>query len=305
MRVAIMGSGGVGGYVGARLHQAGVDIALIARGAHLQAIQSRGLHVSSPAGDMDLSPIVATASPSDVGPVDIVVFAVKLYDGEQAAQSISPLVGPQTQVITLQNGIDSVETLSRFVPRAQVLGGVTYVSAYLDGPGRVIHAGGPTDLVVAGAGVHAVEAMRAAYNRGGNADMETVHDIDPALWNKFVTLGAFSGSTGLMRSGIGAILADAEARTFLEQLLDEGAAVAAAAGHPMSENFKECVLARYRSLPAETRSSMANDLERGKAIEIDWLSGRMHELGNEFGVATPAHTAVYRALHLHAPGRKA
>ena len=132
--------------------------------------------------------------------------------------------------------------------------------------------------------------------------METVEDIDQVLWTKFVMVSAFSGATSLMRASVGPILADPQARTFLEQLRDEGMAVASSFGRPMPDGYEEFAMSLWRKLPPETRSSMANDLARGKPMELSWLSGRMHELGNEVGVPTPAHTAVYRALHLYADG---
>lgn len=146
------------------------------------------------------------------------------------------------------------------------------------------------------------EALCTACNRISGHDVRTVQDIDAVLWEKFVTLSAFSGATSLMRAGIGLILADREGRMFLEQLRDEGMAVAAAAGHPMDDDFKDRVITLWMSYPPDTRSSMANDLARGKALELTWLSGRMHTLGKQLGIPTPGHTAVYQALHLYAAG---
>lgn len=305
MLIAMMGSGGIGGYLGARLSQAGEDVSFIARGAHLEAMRRQGLRVVSPIGDITLSRVTATDAPADIGPVDIVVFAVKLYDSEIAAKAILPLVGPNTRVVTLQNGIDSVEILGKVVPSAQVVGGAIYVSAYLDKPGVVVHPGGHSDMIVGRAGDTTIEALRASCERAGGVDLQTVQDIDAVLWTKFVTLCAFSAGTSLMRAGVGEILANTEARNLLDQLLDEGVAVASAAGHPMDEDFKAGAITRFAKLPPETRSSMANDLQRGKPIEVEWLSGRMHTLGEKLGVPTPAHSAAYRALQLHARGSNA
>ena len=148
-----------------------------------------------------------------------------------------------------------------------------------------------------------IEALRAACIRAGGMDVETVEDIDQVLWIKFVTVCCLFGGTSLMRSGIGPILADPESRIFIEQLRDEGMAVASAAGHPMPDGYRGERHSRCgESSRPERGSSMSNDLARGRPIELAWLSGRMHVLGNELGVPTPAHTAVYRALHLHAAG---
>ena len=304
MRIAMMGSGGIGGYVGARLAAAGEDVAFIARAAHLDAMRRSGLRLHSPLGDLHLRNVRATERPADIGAVDVVIFAVKLFDSEEAGAAIVPLVGPETRVVTLQNGIDSVETLARFVPRSQVVGGTAYISVHLERPGVIVHAGGVAQpqLTLGRHGDSRIEAFREACIRAGGMDVQTVDDVDQAIWIKFVMLSAFSGGTSLMRSGIGPILADPESRKFMEQLRDEGMAVASSAGHPMPEGHKDDVAALWRKFPPQTRSSMADDLARGKPLELKWLSGRVHVLGEELGVPTPAHTAVYRALHLHAGG---
>ncbi len=302
MRIAIMGAGGIGGYFGARLLNAGEDVSFVGRGEHLRAIQQLGLQLRSPLGDMHLHPVRSTNSPAEIGPVDVVVFAVKLYDTESAAAATLPLVGPQTRVVTFQNGIDSISTIARFLPREQVVGGATFVSAYIDSPGVIVHAGGRTTTTMGGQNDNVVNAFKHACASAGGLEVEIVEDIESVLWWKFVILCAFSGATSLMRSGIGPIYDDPEARIFAEQLRDEGKAVAHAAGHPMPEGFEDTVTSIWRALPPHTKSSMAIDLLRGKPTELAWLSGRMHDLGKRLGVATPAHTAVYRGLHLHANG---
>ena len=301
MRIAMMGSGGIGGYIGARLAQAGEDVTFIARGSHLAAMQEQGLYVESPLGEIKLPHVSATDKPADVGFVDVVIFAVKLYDSETAAAAIVPLVGPATRVVTLQNGIDSAATLAIYVPRPQIVPGATYISASVGRPGVIVHAGN-TQVILGGRNDTMIEAFGSACSRAGGIDIQIVEDIEHVLWVKFITISAFSGATSLMRCGIGRIFADPESRNFLEQLRNEGMAVAAAAGHAMAEGYEKQVISLWKSLPGETQSSMAIDLGKGKPIEIAWLSGRIHALGNELGVMTPAHTAVYRALHLHAAG---
>ncbi|RUY02798.1 2-dehydropantoate 2-reductase, partial [Mesorhizobium sp. M2A.F.Ca.ET.040.01.1.1] len=225
-----------------------------------------------------------------------------LYDSEGAAASIAPLVGVNTRVVTLQNGIDSVEILGRHLQRDRVIGGATYLSGFISKPGEVVHSGGLPHILVGGQHDPVIEQLKGLCDRAIGLELKPVADIDEVLWEKFVTLCAFSGGTSLMRSGIGPILADPEARIFIEQLRDEGMAVAAAAGHPMADGFPGRVETRWSAFPPHVKSSMANDLERGRPIEVAWLSGRMHQLGIELGVATPGHTAVFRALHLHALG---
>ena len=209
-----MGSGGIGGYLGARLARAGEGVIFIARGAHLKAMQQHGLRLDSPLGNVEVHHVRATETPADVGFVDIVIFAVKLYDSESAAAAIVPLVGPGTRVVTLQNGIDSVDVLARFIPRLQVVAGATYISAHLERPGLIVHAGSVTKVTVGGSNDATIEALQGACVKAGGIDMERVEDMAQVLWVKFVTISAFSGGTSLMRAGIGPILADPESRTF-------------------------------------------------------------------------------------------
>jgi 2-dehydropantoate 2-reductase len=304
MRIAMMGSGGIGGYLGARLAQGGEDVVFIARGAHLEAMRRSGLRLKSQLGDIALGRVTATDTPSEIGAVDLVIFAVKLYDTESAAAAMVPLVGPATRVVTLQNGIDSVDALARFAPRSQIVGGATYMSARMEAPGVTVHAGNNTQVVVGGPNDTKIEMWRGACLKAGGVDVGAVEDIEQVLWNKFVTVSAFSGATSLMRASVGPILGDPQSRMFLEQLRDEGVAVACAAGHPMPHDYRERVMSYWRGFPPEMRASMANDLAQGRPMELSWLSGRMHAVGNELGVPTPGHTAVYRALHLYADGAK-
>ena len=302
MRIAMMGSGGIGGYIGARLAQAGEDVTFIARGGHLASMQARGLNVESPLGDIKLPRVSATDKPKEVGFVDVVIFAVKLYDSEAAAAAIVPLVGQTTRVVTLQNGIDSAAEIAKYVPRSQIVPGATYISAYAKHPGAIVHAHGNTKTLVGGRNDPLIEAFESTCSHAGGLDLQIVDDIDHVLWSKFINVSVFSGATSLLRCGIGPILADPESRIFLEQLVDEGMAVAVAAGYAMANGHKEQIMSLLKTFPAGTQSSMAIDLGKGKPIEIAWLSGRIHAIGKELGVMTPAHTAVYRALHLHAVG---
>jgi 2-dehydropantoate 2-reductase len=300
MRVVMVGAGGIGGYVGARLIEAGEDVTFIARGRHLAAMQANGLLVKSPLGDIHIASPKAVENSADVGEVDVVVFAVKAYDAELAVASMVPLMGPKTVVVTFQNGVDSLDLLSRALPKSQIVGGATYISAFIEAPGVIVHAGA-TRMVTGGKGNANVGKFIASCNKRG-IEAEAIDDIESVLWEKFVILSAFSGATTLMRSGIGPILLDPDARHFIEQLRNEGAAVAAAAGHPMGLGFDERAMSRWTILPPDARSSMANDLAAGKPIELKWLSGRMHSLGESLGVPTPGHSAVFRALNLHAGG---
>jgi 2-dehydropantoate 2-reductase len=306
MRIAIMGSGGVGAYVGARLLAAGEDVGFIARGAHLQAMRDDGLRLEGPDHPLHIKPVKATDDPAELAPADVVVFSVKLWDTAEASRAIVPLVGPETRVITLQNGIDSVAMISRELTMGKVVGGSIYVSAVIDRPGVIRSPGGFHRIVVdACRGDPVIAAFCAACNRAEALAAQATDDFEVALWQKFIGLCGVSGSTSLMRSSMGPILANPETRAFQRQLLDEGLALAKAAGKAVPPEFPDTMMAAIESMPKSFRSSMAEDLERGKPLELPWLSGRMHRLGIELGVPTPGHTAVYRALVLHEQGRPA
>ncbi|MBP2235298.1 2-dehydropantoate 2-reductase [Sinorhizobium kostiense] len=244
-----------------------------------------------------------TSEPREVGTVDLVVFAVKLYDSDSAAAAILPMVGPQTRVLTLQNGIDGIDMLSQAVPREQVVGGATYLSSFVEEPGVIRQASQMTQVLTGGSNDPVIAEFGTVCSRADGIALTVVDDIEPILWQKFVRLAAFSGGTSLMRLGIGQIMADQESRIFMEQLLGEGIAVAAAEGHSMPHDFKDETVDLFLRIAPETQASMAHDLAQGKRLELEWLSGRLHTLGVKCGISTPAHTAVYRALHPHAWGR--
>ncbi|MCA1443726.1 2-dehydropantoate 2-reductase [Ensifer sp. IC4062] len=303
MRIAMMGSGGIGGYLGVRLACSGEEVSFIARGAHLQAMRERGLRLLSPLGNVELPRVHTTSEPSEVGTVDLIIFAVKLYDSDSAAAAIIPMVGPETRVLTLQNGIDGIDMLSRVVPRKHVVGGATYISSFLEEPGVIRQATQMTQVITGGSNDPVIGEFRTICSRADGIALTVVDDIEPILWQKFVRLAAFSGGTSLMRLGIGKIMADQESRKFMEQLLEEGMAVAAAEGHPMLDDFKDETTDLFLRIAPENQASMAHDLAHGKRLELEWLSGRLHALGLKHGIPTPAHTAAYRALHPHAWGR--
>lgn len=304
MRIAIMGSGGVGGYVGAWLQQAGMQTVFIARGAHLAALRTKGLRVEHPLLPLYLPHVAATDDPSSVGPVDLVIFSVKLFDTEEAARSMVPLVGEHTRVLTLQNGIDSVEMIrGQLNSNALVLGGVIYVSAVIEQPGVIRSPGGLHLLVADRAGGDAVmETLAEAVKGLAGLELKLADNFRNVLWEKFIALASLSGATSLLRARMGAILSNPETHAFQRQLVEEAIAVASACGIPLGAGLAAEVMARLAAMPPSFRSSMAEDLERGNRLELQWLSGRVHGLGHELGVPTPAHTAVYRGLVLHKDG---
>jgi 2-dehydropantoate 2-reductase len=295
----------VGAYVGARLQAAGEDLTFIARGAHLAALKADGLRIEMPSYPVHLAQVKATDDPASVGPVDLVIFAVKLGDTAAAAAAMRPLIGPDTRVLTLQNGIDSVAMLQQALPGARVLGGVIYVSAVIDRPGVIRSPGGLNRIVLDAAHGDAVAAaLCAACDRATALAATATEDIAGAIWEKFIALASISGATSLLRASMGPILGHPQTRAFQRQLIDECVAVARASGQAVRPGLADEVMDKLAKLPAAFRSSMSEDLERGKPLELPWLSGRVHGLGAELLVPTPAHSAVYCGLVLHANGNQ-
>ncbi len=305
MRIAIMGSGGVGGYLGGRLAASGQDVTFIARGAHLDALHERGLGIESALGDVEVQPAQASGDPVSVGPVDLVIFAVKLYDTETAAAACRPLVGAATGVVTFQNGIDSPEVLTRVLGREHVIGGVAQIASVVAAPGLIRHTGTMARFAFGeldGRSSARVEALAAAMRAAG-VEHVVSEAIGRDIWSKMVFLATFAGLTALVRLPIGPIRTDPETRALYRDGLAEALAVARARGIALPEEFVNATLARTDQLPATMKSSMLEDLERGKRLELPWLSGAIVRMGTELGVPTPVHGFITSALKLHADGR--
>ena len=305
MRIAVMAAGAVGGYFGARLAAAGHEVSFLARGAHLAAIRADGLRLESPLGNLHIRNARATAEPGEVGAVDIVLFAVKLWDTEIAAAAARPLVGPDTRVITLQNGVDSVERLQPVLGSDQVVGGTTHMATVISAPGvishtsqfalmRCGHVDGRADPRLAAF----VECARAAGIEASLAD-----DINLDRWKKFTFLVGLSGATGATRLPLGPILADGDTRAFFLALMQEVVAVGRAGAIALPADFARERLAFADTTPPGFKASLLHDLERGNRIELDWLAGTVVELGRARQVPTPANAAVYAALKLHRNGK--
>jgi 2-dehydropantoate 2-reductase len=305
MRIAIMGSGGVGGYLGGRLAASGQDVTFIARGAHLDAIREHGLRIESALGDVRVQPAKASDDPASVGPVDLVIFAVKLYDTEAAAEACRPLVNETTGVVTFQNGVDSPEVLTRILGREHVVGGVAQIASVIGEPGVIRHTGTMARFACGeldGRTSARVEALAAAL-RAAAVEHVVSDAIQRDIWAKMVFLATFAGLTALMRLPIGPIRADPDTRALYRDGLAEALAVARARGIALPEDFVAQTLARTDQLPAAMKSSMLEDLGRGKRLELAWLSGAIARMGAELGIPTPVHGLVTTALKLHAGGR--
>jgi 2-dehydropantoate 2-reductase len=298
MRIAIMAAGAVGGYFGGRLAQAGHDVAFMARGPHLQALRRDGLRIESEVGDLHLRKVAATDDPSEIGPVDVVLFAVKLWDTDAAAEQTRPLVGDSTAVITLQNGVESVERLDPVLGSAHVVGGLTYIGARIKGPGVIEHVGKLADIRCGERDGSSSPRLLALADAAKQAGFQfSVSDaIDLDRWKKFVFLVGFSGATTVTRRPFGEVAADPDCFALFGDLMRETLAVGRARGIGLDPMFVEERLAFARSLPSESKSSMLYDFERGNRLELDWLAGAVVRMGREHGVPTPANAAVYAAL---------
>ena len=306
-RFAIMGSGGVGGYFGGRLAGAGNDVRFIARGAHLAAMRDGGLRINSPLGDAHLQPVQATDRPADIGPVDYVLFATKLWDTESAGIACRPLIGPETAVISLQNGVDAEDRLSDILGADHVMGGVAGISAVIGAPGVIDHASEFATIFFGerdGVRSPRAERLLAALEEAG-IDARLTDHIGKTIWLKFIFLVGLSALTSLTRKPIGPVREDPECRALLARVLAEAAAVARSRGVALDEDAADERLAFIDKLPAAMTSSMAGDLARGNRLELDWLSGAVVRMGRDLGVATPANGFINVALKLSAAGLQA
>ena len=304
MRIAVMGTGGVGGAFGAALAKAGADVTFIARGAHLKAMREEGLRIIGGRGETHLLPTKATDDPASVGPVDLVMFCVKLWDVESAGEAIRPMVGPDTAVLPLQNGIDSSERLIPILGAKAVMGGVAQISATIDAPGVIRQTGtfmrlafGELDGSITPRGQHFLEwCQRAGF------DATLSDKIVTELWLKFILLATNSGMTALTRRPIGELRDDPDILPYFRSGVEEVIAVAKAKGVPLPADVLERSLKFTMAAPANMRASMAVDLIRGNRIELPWLSGKVVAMGRALGVPTPTHAIINAALKLYALG---
>jgi len=307
MKIAIIGSGGVGGYFGARLAASGQDVTFVARGAHLEAMQKNGLKVLSALGDLHLPEVKATSDTSVIGPVDVVMIAVKLWATEEAAAAAKPLIGPNTVAVSFQNGVVAVDTLLPVLGKEHVMGGVSNIAALIEEPGVIRHNGNMANLFFGeldGKPSARSQALQVAC-KIANIRAETVADIRKAIWEKFVRLVTLSAMTSLTRMPAGPLRTDPDTRALMQQVMEEVVAVGKASGIGFDADIVAAQMANIDSIPPAMVASMCGDLRRGNRLELPWLSGHVAKLGKELGVPTPANAFVYAALKLYAGGRPA
>ncbi len=305
-RIAMMGSGAVGGYFGGRMAAAGCDVTFIARGRHLAAIRDRGLRVESPVlGDDRVFPARATDDPDEIGVVDYVIIGVKLWDTEAAASAVLPMLGPSTTVLTLQNGVESGE-IGKIVGPERLLGAVAFIGSAISEPGVIRHVGSMQRVVVGepeGGTSARAERLRGELERGGIA-ADVSDDIQRTIWEKFVFLVGLSAATTMLRAPLGTVRENRDSRELFLGAMRETAAVARARGIALPAGFACGRLEFADGLPAEMTSSMHTDLARGNRLELDWLSGAVVRFGRASGVPTPVNRTVYETLRPHAAGRR-
>ena len=307
MKIIVMGTGGVGGYFGARLAAAGHDVGFVARGKHLEAIKADGLKILSGLGDVTIHPAKASDNPADFGIADIILFCVKAYDTDSAAQLIKPAVGLETGVIPFLNGITHMDTLQTLLGAGNVIGGVANISALIEAPGVVRHFATMQILRVGEMDNSAsprILAFREACAEAG-IDAPVPENIERELWQKFVMICTLAGANCLTRLPLGICRSDPATRALMVELAGEVVAVARALGKPLPDDQVDRTMAVLDMLPEEMKASILAALERGEKLEASALNGSVARLGAENGVDTPMHRAVYAALAPHEHGAPA
>lgn len=301
MRFAILGSGAVGGYYGAKLARAGHDVTFIARGAHLAAIREHGLQIRSPMlGDF----VVRAAAEEDtakIGPVDVVIVAVKAYDNETALPQVRPMIGPDTSVLTLQNGVDSAREVAAHVGEGAVIGGPTYIATALSAPGLIEQTGTHRRIVfgeVFGALPRMTDRVRRIHEALAGADIqaEAVADGRVPIWEKFIFLVPLAGFTGATRLPIGPVWADPVIRARFLDAAREVEQVARAEGVPVAQDIVERIGPYVEGIPGTMRSSLLIDLSQGKRIEVEALQGAVVRRAAQAGVPVPIMSTLYAVL---------
>jgi len=305
MRIVVIGTGGVGGYFGARLTEAGENVTFVARGAHLEAIKSRGLTVYSALGDMHLRDVQCTENTRDIGHADIVMIAVKLWATDEAIQTAKPLLGKNTGIISFQNGILAEESLIAACSSQHAMGGVANIAALIEEPGVIRHNGNMASLAFGelnNTQSERAQLLLTACSRA-NIKAEIPDDINRAIWEKYIRLVTMSAMTTLCRMPIGPIRDEVHTRNLLSQILAEIIDVGKAKGLKFSDNVLQEQLDIIDGYPPSMVASMCGDLRRGYPLEVPWFSGTIVRLGKELNIPTPANGFVYAALKLFEHGR--
>jgi 2-dehydropantoate 2-reductase len=304
MRIAVIGAGGIGGIYGAALAKAGADVTFVARGAHLAAMRENGLRIEGDRGETTIKPARATADIASIGVVDYVLLCVKLWDVETAGEQIRPIVGPQTAVVTLQNGIDAADRLIPILGREAVMAGSAFVTGSIVAPGVIRQTGsyhqmtfGELDGGVSPRGERLRDLCAAAGLEGVLSP-----GIRVPLWQKFIILVPLSGLNTLTRVPLGKYRDDPDLFAMLEASLRETVATGVAEGVRLAPDIVDRSLATIRAMPPYHMTSMCNDLLRGNRLELPWFAGKVVELGRRHRIPTPVNDFIYAGLKLYANG---
>ena len=305
MRIAIMRSGGTGGYFGALLARAGEDVAFIARGAHLDSIRDNGLTVKTSYGGDFTIEAKATDNPAEIGLVDLVLFCVKAYDTAAAAEVIRPMIGPETAVLSVQNGIDNQERIANIVGPGHVIGATARVSSVIERPGVIAHQAVPGGMITLGEldgrMSRRAEDLLATFKNAG-IDAEISSGIQATLWQKFIGICGVSGLSTLTQLPMGPIMACPETRELFRRTMEEVEAVARAKGIGLLDGVVDRAIDLMSKLPPSFRGSMYYDLVAGRRLELESLNGAAIRLGDEMGIPTPMNFAIYAALKPYVNG---
>ena len=298
MRIAIFGAGSVGGYFGGRLSQVGEDVVFIARGEHLNAMLAHGLRVQSINGDFLVQPIQATDDPSKIGEVDVVLVGVKAWQVSEAAEAMRPMIGPETFVLPLQNGLEAPEQLSEILGKQHVLGGLCGLFCYVKGPGHIVHAGTDPFVKFGELDNHRsqrVELLLDRFKRAG-VNAEIPPDIHVAMWMKFLVITVWSGIGATTRAPAGIWLGLPETRRMAEQALQEIIAVAKARNIALPEEALSTTMAIYDGLVPQSTASLQRDVMQGRPSELEAQIGAVVRFGQEANLATPLFSFIYNSL---------
>lgn len=298
MKILIMGTGGVGGYYGGLLAQQGNEVTFVARGSHLNAIRQAGLKIKSIHGDFEISPVRATDDPGEAGKVDLILFCVKTYNTEEAAQAILPAVGPQTVVMSLQNGIDAADRIGQVIGMEHMVGGVTWLSSAVEAPGMIRQISQFRRIVfgeLAGGLSERIESLQKAFTNTG-ITVEVTEDIQKVLWTKLVFIAAVSSVGSLTRLPLGDYRSVSESRSLLSRIMTETKSVARAQGVRLDEDVVEKWLDFIDTSVPQMKPSMQLDIETGHRTELDSMIGVVGRKGRELGIPTPSVDFVYAAL---------
>ena len=298
MRIAIFGSGGVGGYFGGRLAQASEDVTFIARGEHLRAIQTTGLRVDSLDGDFLINPARATDSVTEVGEVDLVILGVKAWQVPEAARAIKPIVASETTVLPLQNGVDAVSELIAELGTTPVVGGLCKIVSFVVEPGHIRHAGFAPSVVIGeldNRRSKRIVAIEETFNRAG-LNTKIAGDIQVALWMKFLFIASFSGMGAIANAPAGMLRSDPELRAQMLRAMSEIHELALARNVILPSDAIETVMASVDALPADATSSMQRDIAAARPSELESQNGAVVRMAREAGITVPTHESIYEAL---------